>query len=620
MTSAPSAPPSSEAPSRRLGKYDLLEEIGHGGMATVYRGYDPRLCRHVAVKVIHPHLRENAEVAKRFVTEARAVAMLRHPNIVEIYDVSDEGERERFLVAELVEGGNLRKLLQDRAALPAEVAAATGVELAAALEHAHGKGVVHRDVKAENVLFGRGEASPGGGSGRASIKLTDFGIAKMLDQQGMTATGQVLGSPAYMAPEQIEGGSVDERSDVFALGVLLYEVMTGKLPFQGKNPAQVLRRVLDGSFTPADVERPTVGANWAQIVGRALAHEPGARFASMAELRAALAAELTALGLGTPAEEITAYLADPTGYEEALGPRLVPRLLARGKAAHRAGDVVATAGHFNRALAFRPNDPALLALVTGFARRQARRQLARRAALGALAIATVGAAAGLTAKMVSQARGTPDASATIAAESASASAPLSGALPVPEPPDSVAPPPDPTRSAAPPSSPTRPVVAPPPAPSARPVELHIDPQTALVSIDRGPPVEGFLLMKEGARMMSIGTHAISIVPKKGSQGGQCCDELAASFDVPPGEPDEVVKRSFPLRRRPATVESEGPSTAQVVCAGTNVKGSAAATYKVSMHKNEDRLECLLFQDGAQIGKQTVVVRAGESVTLRWGSR
>ncbi|HEU4404235.1 MAG TPA: protein kinase [Polyangiaceae bacterium] len=622
MTSAPSVPPSSEAPSRRLGKYDLLEEIGHGGMATVYRGYDPRLCRHVAVKVIHPHLRENAEVAKRFVTEARAVAMLRHPNIVEIYDVSDEGERERFLVAELVGGGNLRKLLQERGALPAEVAAAIGVELAAALEHAHGKGVVHRDVKAENVLFGRGERGPGGGPGRACIKLTDFGIAKMLDQQGMTATGQVLGSPAYMAPEQIEGGSVDERSDVFALGVLLYEAMTGKLPFQGKNPAQVLRRVLDGSFTPADVERPTVGASFAQIVGRALAHEPGGRFASMAELRAALGGELAALGLSAPDGEITAYLADPEGYEGALAARLVPRLLARGKAAHRAGDVVATAGHFNRALAFRPHDPALLALVTGFARRQARRQLARRAALVALALATVGGAAGVTAKMVSQARGgqAPVASAE-APPSGSAPATSAGAGPSAGPPD--APPsasaPEPHRTAPPPVSPARPAPAPPPAPTMRPVELNIDPQTALVSIDRGAPVEGFILMKEGARMMSVGAHTISIVPKKGSQGGQCCDELSVPFEVPPGGPDEVVKRSFPLRRRPATLVSEGPSTAQIVCMGTSVKGSAAASYTVKMHKNEDSLDCTLFQDGALVAKKTVVVRAGESVTVAWGT-
>jgi eukaryotic-like serine/threonine-protein kinase len=623
-SSGGAAPPSSEgAPSRRLGKYDLLEEIGHGGMATVYRGHDPRLRRDVAVKVIHPHLRENLEVAKRFVTEARAVAMLRHPNIVEIYDVSDEGERERFLVAELVSGGNMRKLLQESGALPAEVAAAIGFELAAALEHAHQKGVVHRDVKAENVLFGRGEPAPGRAAPRAAIKLTDFGIAKMLDQQGMTATGQVLGSPAYMSPEQIEGGAVDERSDVFALGVLLYESMTGKLPFQGKNPAQVLRRVLDGAFTPVDVERPTAGACWAQIVGRALAHEPAGRFASMGELRAAIAAEFDALGLGPPDDEIAAYLDDPAGYEKELAGRLLPRLLARGKAAHRAGDVVATAGHFNRALALRPDDPALVSLVTGFSRSQARKQLARRAALSLLAASTVGAAAGLTVKLVSQARGDspPAASASVKPEPPAPSASVAG--PLADPSASAAPAPSASHRLATPSvSPARPPApaATPPAPSQRAVELNIDPQTALVSIDRAAPVEGFLLMKEGARMMSVGTHTISIVPKKGSQGGQCCDELSVPFEVPPGEPDEVVRRSFPLRRRPATLVSEGPSTAQIVCMGTSVKGSAAASYTVKIYKNEDSLDCALFQDGALVGKKKVVVRAGESVTVVWGTR
>ncbi|MCU0681382.1 MAG: serine/threonine protein kinase [Polyangiaceae bacterium] len=611
-----SGPPSSEVPSRRLGKYDLLEEIGHGGMATVYRGWDPRLCRHVAVKVIHPHLRENGEVAKRFVTEARAVAMLRHPNIVEIFDVSDEGERERFLVAELVGGGNLRKLLQERNVLPAEVAAAIGVELAAALEHAHQKGVVHRDVKAENVLFGRDEAV-GSTPGRATLKLTDFGIAKMVDQQGMTATGQVLGSPAYMAPEQIEGGAVDERSDVFALGVLLYEVMTGRLPFQGKNPAQVLRRVLDGAFTPADVERPTVGAAWAQIVGRALAHEPEGRFPSMGALREALEQELKALGLGAPGDEITAYLDDPGGYEEALTGRLVPRLLARGKAAHRVGDVVATAGHFNRALAFRPDDPALLSLVTGFARRQAHRRMARRAALGVLALATAGAAAGLTVKMVGQARGNVSPSLSASASAlASVSAPAPSTVVSVAPPDPIASVVPPVRSSAP--TPPRPTVEVPVAPSSRLVALKVDPQSALVSIDKGPAVEAFTLMVEGPRMMSVGNHTISIVPKDGSR---CCEPMPpTTLDVPaPLEPGEVISRPFRLLRRPATLVSEGPSTAQIFCAGTSVKGSAAASYTIKMHKNDERVDCSLLQDGAEIGKRKVVVKAGESTTVSWGA-
>src|SRR3984957_558765 len=234
-----------------LAKYEVLEEIGHGGMATVYRAHDPRLGRDVAAKVIHPHLRDSAEAKHRFHVEAKAVAKLRHPNIVEVYDVSSEGEPEQYLVVELVRGSTLRKVLE-RGAIPPEVAAALGVELLSALAHAHSAGVVHRDIKPENVMIEhRAPREPSDGASaqpgdRVPVKLTDFGIAKLLDAQGVTSTGQVLGSPAHMAPEQIEGGEVDARADVFGMGVLLYECMVGHLPFEGNNPAQVLRRVLDG--------------------------------------------------------------------------------------------------------------------------------------------------------------------------------------------------------------------------------------------------------------------------------------------------------------------------------------------------------------------------------------
>ena len=174
-------------------------------MATVYRARDRRLGREVAVKVIHHHLRENTEVAARFVSEARAVAKVKHPNIVEVYDVSDADEPERYLVQELVRGTTLRQLIAQRGHLPAEVAAAIAIEIASALEHAHGLGVIHRDMKPENVLVempteGQADAPA---ALAARIKITDFGIAKLLDVQGVTSTGQVLGSPAHMAPEQI---------------------------------------------------------------------------------------------------------------------------------------------------------------------------------------------------------------------------------------------------------------------------------------------------------------------------------------------------------------------------------------------------------------------------------
>ncbi len=228
-------------------------------MATVYRARDRRLGREVAVKVIHHHLRENTEVAARFVSERAPSPRSSTRNIVEVYDVSDADEPERYLVQELVRGihpasADSRSTVTYRPrSRPRSLSRS-----AAALEHAHGLGVIHRDMKPENVLVempteGQSEAEA---ALAPRIKITDFGIAKLLDVQGVTSTGQVLGSPAHMAPEQIEGGDVSASADVFVLGVLLYESLVGKLPFDGKNPAQVLRRVLDGSFTPADRARP----------------------------------------------------------------------------------------------------------------------------------------------------------------------------------------------------------------------------------------------------------------------------------------------------------------------------------------------------------------------------
>src|SRR5579859_1760941 len=331
----------------RLAKYEIVSEIGHGGMATVYRAVDKRLGREVAVKVIHPHLRDSREVVSRFNAEARAVAKLRHPNIVEVFDVSEADEAEQYLVAELVRGTTLRKALQGSVAMPAEVAAALALEILAALGHAHANGVVHRDVKPENVLIEHRRAHPppvpvgtqpeagdgpsfheasGSAEDEVIVKLTDFGIAKLLDAQGVTSTGQVLGSPAHMAPEQIEGGEVDARADVFGLGVLLYECMVGHLPFEGNNPAQVLRRVLDGHYPEAQMERPVVGSRWSAILDRALAHLPGDRFPEAAAMRDAIAGELQRLGVSSPERDLEAWIDDPASFGEDYRDRLIDRL------------------------------------------------------------------------------------------------------------------------------------------------------------------------------------------------------------------------------------------------------------------------------------------------------
>ena len=526
------------APAERrpdLAKYEIKEEIGHGGMAVVYQARDKRLGRDVAVKLIHRHLRENTEVAARFVSEARAVAKLKHPNIVEVYDVSDPEEEERYLIVELVRGTTLRKLLTEHRQLPAEIAACVGVEIANALDHAHGMGVIHRDVKPENVLVAMpnlGSSSDGTRSnpGDPLVKITDFGIAKLLDAQGVTSTGQVLGSPAHMAPEQIEGGDVNARSDVFGLGVLLYEAMVGRLPFDGKNPAQVLRRVLDGAFTAADKARPTVGARFSAIVGRALAHDPAGRYASCAELTSALREELETLGFQDVRAELSAFLSGPEGYKESYEPRLVERLVQRAADARKVRDIPLSAACLNRALAFRPDDAELLAEVTslGRAQRLRRNLVSAGIALGGSAlIAGVGFAAvtygGTLTHRVKEAPASavagpaPKASGTNVKLAASAEAAVRALEPrVPR---------------------KRPKPVTRPVPGAEPERARVrilvnGPQNAIVTLD-GVKIDWF----GPAREMTVGPHVFEFQPPN----TDCCEPgqtLNVEIRPPSGPNDE----------------------------------------------------------------------------------
>jgi serine/threonine-protein kinase len=401
-----------------LSKYVGKEEVGHGGMATVYRAHDGRLGRDVAVKVLHPHLRGSSEIAHRFSVEAKAVAKLRHPNIVEVYDVSSADEDEQYLVVEFLRGVTLRRLLAELGPLPPEIAAILGLELARALAHAHGEGVIHRDVKPENVIIEHralrcwgaraGDAPVSNptsleGNEAVRVKLTDFGIAKLIDAQGVTSTGQVLGSPAHMAPEQIEGNDVDERADVFGLGVLLYEAMVGHLPFEGSNPAQVLHRVLDGQFPCPERERPAVGRQWSDLLSKCIAREPQQRFANMSAVCDAINALLDTLrdakDVAEPLfaedgiRELSRYFDDPSVYERAFERRLVPRLRSLGQHARRHKDVRDAAAYFNRALAYVPQDQELLRIVSRLNREKERSLFLRRTVPPALMVLLLGASA-----------------------------------------------------------------------------------------------------------------------------------------------------------------------------------------------------------------------------------
>ncbi len=338
---------------RKLEKYELLEEIGHGGMATVYKARDARLDRLVAVKVLHPHLQKAPEARVRFTREARSVARLHHPNILEIYDYSGEDSEESYIAAELLTGPTLKRFVEDGPALPAEIAACFTIQIARALAAAHAEGIVHRDVKPENVLLHDGRC----------VKLTDFGIAQMVDAQSFTATGQILGSPGHMAPEQVAGARIDARTDVFSLGTVLYFLAVGRLPFTGRNPHQVLKRIVDAEFPDPLRVRPSIGAELARVIRRAMAREPDDRYASAAELEAALMAFLAHLDIDDPDALLRAYLAEPESTAARLQAQVLTTYTRLGRAALARKDRAAALDFFNRVLALDETNEEVLRLV-----------------------------------------------------------------------------------------------------------------------------------------------------------------------------------------------------------------------------------------------------------------
>ena len=345
---------------RVLTRYKILEEVGQGGMAVVYKGLDTALGREVAVKVLHPHLANHDESRARLEREAQAVAKLRHENILEIFDYSGPDSPESFIVTEFIHGPTLTQFLKLHPIPLPEVAAMIASEVARALEHAHGLGVIHRDVKPENVMF-----RPDG-----RIVLTDFGIAQIVDKERMTVTGQLLGSPAYMSPEHVEGGRIDFRTDVFACGTLTYQLATGSLPFHGKNPHEVLKKIAECRFAPPDQVNPLISAALARIIGKALAKSPEGRHRDAATLRRELCEELATVGVTDPRAELARFFADPAGWEKSFRPKLVAALAASGREAAGKGRQAAALGLWCRALTVAPDNAEVKALVEAMGQRR----------------------------------------------------------------------------------------------------------------------------------------------------------------------------------------------------------------------------------------------------------
>jgi serine/threonine-protein kinase len=261
------------------GRYELEELVGSGGMSTVYRANDGMLERKVALKILHRRFGEDEEYVERFRREARAVAKLAHPNIVTVID-RGEDEGRQFIVFEYIEGDDLKELIDRAGPLPIEQVAELGQEIAAALAFAHERGIVHRDVKPQNVLLN--------GEGRA--KVTDFGIARSLDvEHGVTQTGTVLGTSNYIAPEQAAGQPIDDRSDVYSFGVVLFELLTGTVPFEGDSFVAVALKHINEPAPSVLERRPDTPPRLARLVDAMLEKQHDAR-PSMDEVGAVLGA------------------------------------------------------------------------------------------------------------------------------------------------------------------------------------------------------------------------------------------------------------------------------------------------------------------------------------------
>ncbi|MPZ70704.1 MAG: Stk1 family PASTA domain-containing Ser/Thr kinase, partial [Actinobacteria bacterium] len=260
------------------GRYEVIEPVGSGGMAEVYRARDELLGREVAVKVLSERFARDPSFVERFRREAQRAANLSHPNIVGLYDYGSDGDTY-FIVMEYIEGRTLAEVIADNGALMPERAAEIAADVGAALQRAHGSGIVHRDIKPGNIML----------TSAGQTKVTDFGIARAVGGERdatMTQTGMVIGTAAYLSPEQAQGEPVDARSDIYALGCVLYESLTGSAPFTGDTPLSIAYKHVREEVNPPSRLNRDVPADLDAIVMKAMAKDPGARYNSADEMRA----------------------------------------------------------------------------------------------------------------------------------------------------------------------------------------------------------------------------------------------------------------------------------------------------------------------------------------------
>ena len=265
-------------PGQMLGSYRIINQIGQGGMASVYKAYQPSMDRHVAIKVLPSQLAESKEFVKRFQQEARIIARLEHPHILPVFDYG-ESDGVAYFVMRYLEAGTLKDRMVARRPLPLNEIDRIFTQLTDALSYAHGHGVVHRDLKPANALV----------DSQGNLFLTDFGIAKLLESASprLTQTDAIMGTPAYISPEQAQARTVDQRSDIYSLGIILYEMVTGQVPFEAETPLAIILKHVSDPLPPPSLIKKDISPMLEQVILKALAKDPEDRFETAAEFLAA---------------------------------------------------------------------------------------------------------------------------------------------------------------------------------------------------------------------------------------------------------------------------------------------------------------------------------------------
>ncbi len=500
-------------------RYRLDEQVGQGGMAVVWRGWDSKLRRTVAVKVLHAHLHAREEIRRRFDREARVVARLHHPFILEVYDFSADPS---YLVTEFIRGHTLRAFADAHPFDPPELAAACLLPIAEALEHAHAAGVIHRDIKPENVMV----------RDDGVVKLTDFGIAALLDpDEKFTVTGSILGSPAHLAPETIEGKPADPRADLFSFGTILYWLSCGQLPYQAPSPAALLRNILEGKRPDPRMVRPSVSDAQARVIARCLENDPDQRYQTASELKADLVKLLDDAGLNEPLRELVLFVKEPEQQSKDVRARLLRRSLDQGEQQLKARKTSAALASFGRALALEPGNALAQGQVDRIRRRERLLRYGRRSLLVVVSLAVAVALSTQVYAAVQRSRARALAAALAVAAATT---------------------PAPTRAAPPP--PAAPVVPPPAAPGLngdhrRPgrslVARNDSPRAAAVRVTLHPRFGGEVLVDgenlgtglKFDRQLAPGVHRVIV-------RHPCCADGVQELAVTANRPDQLYQLNY----------------------------------------------------------------------------